>query len=103
MEERQPRSWIYRSLPVSFTLLEPASARRCPGSTLQEEIGVPPELLGDVHTRSVRLDVLNLGFFDCIEHVLCPLLDERHEAAVSKGSVWTAEGEVVWKGWYADG
>jgi len=103
MHERQPRSRIHNRLPICPTLLEPTTARTCPGRALQEQIRVPTELVREVEAWSVGFDVLDLGFGDGVEHVFGPLFDQRHEAAVAEGAIGAAEGEVVGEGRDADG
>lgn len=54
------------------------------------------------HFRRERFNILSLKLVDGSKHVTRPLFDERHERAMAKRSIGTAEGEMVGESRYTN-
>jgi hypothetical protein len=95
LQEMQPTARPNRRLAIRPALLEPAATRARPRGALQEQISVLAEQPRRFHPRRQRLDVFDLALCNRSKHVARPLLDERHEGAVSERPVRSAERECV--------
>lgn len=94
-QKMQPRPRVNRRRGLRIPILEPRTTGPRPGRAFEERVRMAEERIDDAFLGADTAEALDLHFFDHLEEVGRPALDQGEEGAVRGGAVGAGELEIV--------